>query len=81
MKSELSPDEEEELRELNEELESRGFSRTTRDPIYEQFLRAWTEREDPSWRSVVKLTPKQREDRARLAAAIVKELQDEIGTK
>src|ERR1700687_1605383 len=74
MKPNRSVEEESELRTLNEELHGRGFDQTTRDPLYERFVKAWTEREDSSWRQTVKLTPKQQEDRARLAAEIVEEL-------
>lgn len=74
MKKELSPVDEAELRELKLKLTNRGFSQTIRDPLYELFVKAWTEREDPAWAQAVQLTPEQRRDRARLAAQIVEEL-------
>lgn len=77
MQAELSPEDEEELREIKAELKNLGFAQTIRDPLYELFVKAWTEREDPAWTQAVQLTPEQRNARARLAAEIVKELQRE----
>ncbi|MCK1357208.1 MULTISPECIES: AAA family ATPase [unclassified Bradyrhizobium] len=79
MKSALTPAEEEEMRLLKEDLRGRGFDQTIRDPLYHQFLKAWTEHEDPAWRQAVELTPEQREQRAQLAARIVAELRRESG--
>jgi hypothetical protein len=77
MKDDLSPEDEADLRELKTKLDNLGFTQTTRDPLYEVFLKAWTEREDPAWAKAVQLTPEQRRDRARLAAQIVEELRRE----
>ena len=79
MKSELTPEEEEEMRLLKEDLRGRGFDQTIRDPLYHQFLKAWTEHEDPAWRHAVELTAEQREQRAQLAARIVADLRRENG--
>jgi hypothetical protein len=46
MKAELTSEEEEEMRRLKEDLHGRGFDQTIRDPLYHQFLEAWTEQED-----------------------------------
>jgi predicted ATPase len=75
--SELTPETEAELAAVTARLHSKGFNRAIRDPLYEVFARAWTEREDPSWRDAVQLSPQQRQDRARLAAEIVAELAGE----
>jgi hypothetical protein len=77
MKEALTAEEEIELRELKTRLSGLGFTQTTRDPLYELFIKAWTEREDPAWAAAVQLTPEQRDDRARLAAQIVEELRRE----
>lgn len=78
MKSEpLIQAEEVELRDLNARLRKLGATQTIRDPLYEQFLRAWTRREDPAWSQSVELTPEQREARDRLADQIVEELHRE----
>lgn len=77
MKETLTVDEEKELRELKARLRGKGFAQTIRDPLYELFIKAWTEREDPAWRGAVELTPEQREARARLAAEIVEQLRRE----
>jgi hypothetical protein len=60
-------------------LRGRGFDFTIRDPLYQEFLKAWTAQEDPKWREAVELTPEQREERGKLAARIVKELRRETG--
>lgn len=67
-----------ELRDLNIDLERLGFARTTRDPIYELFIKAWTQQEDPAWRSAVALTDEQRRARSALADQIVLELRAEL---
>lgn len=78
-KGPLTPAEEQRLSELNERLRRLGFSKTIRDPLYELFVKAWTEREDPTWRRAVALTPEQRRERAKLAADIVEEIAVERG--
>lgn len=77
MKDEITPDDEAELAILGEELRGRGFHLTIRDPLYQEFLKAWTAEEDPKWREGVELTPEQREERGKLAARIVEELRRE----
>lgn len=79
MKSDLSADEELELKQIKERLRGRGFTSTIRDPLYELFVRAWTEREDPSWTDAVQLTDEQRRQRAALANEIVMQLRRERG--
>ena len=77
MRETLSTEEEIELRELKLKLQNLGFTQTTRDPLYELFVKAWTERQDPAWSQAVQLTPQQQRDRARLAVEIVDELRRE----
>ena len=60
-------------------LRGRGFDLTQRDPLYQEFLKAWTAQEDPRWRETVELTPEQQQARSRLAARIVEELRREQG--
>jgi predicted ATPase len=74
---ELSAEERMELGDLDLRLSNKGFTRTIRDPLYQLFIKAWTEREDPTWRETVELTPEQMRDREELAAQIVNELQRE----
>ena len=76
-KDTLSPEEENSLRSLNAELHGKGFTQAMRDPLYRQFLKAWTESEDPQWTRAVQLTPEQRAARAALADRIVRDLQAE----
>jgi energy-coupling factor transporter ATP-binding protein EcfA2 len=75
----LSPADEKKLAELNDRLQPLGFSKTTRDPLYQLFVKAWTAREDPQWTKAVDLTPEQREARSKLAAEIVAEIAAERG--
>ena len=70
-----SPEEEAELRGLNEFLHSKGFTQTIRDPLYKLFVRAWAQRENPAWSEAVELTPEQLRERDRLAQDLVAELQ------
>jgi predicted ATPase len=65
---------------LDQQLRAKGFAQTIRDPLYELFTRAWTDRENPAWRDQVELTPEQRRDRERLAAEIIAELSAEEET-
>lgn len=79
MKQDLTPDDQAELSRLREVLRGRGFDLTQRDPLYQEFLKAWTAQEDARWREAVELTPEQREARSRLAAKIVEDLRHEQG--
>ena len=81
MKDGRNEEEERELHELQKALDGRGFSRTTRDPLYQLFVEAWTRQGDPSWRKQVQLTPEQRQDRMRLAARIVSDLREKQGLR
>jgi predicted ATPase len=81
MKEDLTPEEESELSSLKVQLRSLGFTQTIRDPLYELFVNAWTEREDPAWVKAVQLTPDQRRERSRLAAQIVEEIRQEEGAR
>jgi predicted ATPase len=76
--SDMSPEVRRELEELDKRLSAKGFSHTVRDPLYELFLKAWTEREDPEWRETVQLSPEDRANRERLAAEIVAELRESV---
>jgi predicted ATPase len=79
MKEALTPEEEAELREIKARLRDLGFDQTIRDPLYGQFVKAWTEQQDPAWSKAVQLTPQQLEDRAKLAAKIVQTLREAEG--
>jgi predicted ATPase len=71
---EKTPEEEDELRQLNEFLHGKGLTQATRDPLYQLFVRAWTEREDPAWSEAVGFTPEQLRARDQLARDLVAEL-------
>jgi len=74
---EKTPAEEDELRRLNEFLHGKGFTQATRDPLYQLFVRAWAEREDPAWIETVEFTPEQLRDRDQLARELVAQLRSE----
>lgn len=76
MKKVLTPEEEEELREIKVRLRDLGLDQTIRDPLYEQFVKAWTKQQEPAWAETVQLTSEQLEARAKLAAKIVKQLRE-----
>lgn len=73
-KGELTLTEESELQEVNSRLESLGFWKAKRDPLYELFLRKWTEREKPEWANTAEFTAEQQVERERLAAQIADEI-------
>ncbi len=73
-KDPLNVAERQELEALTAKLHQLGFSKSSRDPLYEQFLKAWTAREDPSWKDTVNVTEEQMRARAELADQIVAEL-------
>jgi hypothetical protein len=75
----LTHEEQVELARLSDRLRPLGFSKTTRDPLYQLFVNAWTARENPEWNKVTDLTPEQRKARAKLAADIVDEIVAERG--
>jgi len=79
MKAELTPEEELELGEIKLRLRTLGFDQTIRDPLYGQFVKAWTEQQDPAWAETVQLTPEQLQERTNLAAKIVKQLKEAEG--
>ena len=55
-----------------------AFSKTTRDPLYQLFVEAWTAQEDPAWAKAVQLTEDQRQERVTLANKIVGELRADM---
>jgi predicted ATPase len=66
------------LAEINEKLRPLAFSKTTRDPLYQLFIEAWAEQEDPAWRDAMQLTEEQRQERELLARKIAVELRAEM---
>lgn len=79
-KGDLTAEEELELQQINARLESLGFWKTKRDPLYELFLRKWTERERPEWTTATDFTAEQQAERERLASQIAEEMLAERST-
>jgi ABC-type multidrug transport system ATPase subunit len=74
-KGPLTPEEQQELEKLNEEMKDLGFTRSFRDPLYTRFVEALSEHE--AFQKPV-LTPEERDEQARIAREIVKQLQEEV---
>lgn len=74
IKEELTEEDRRELETLNAELARMGFLSAFRDPLYSQFLRALREYEEFKKPA---LTPKEREEQAKLAREIIKKLKKE----
>ncbi len=76
VKDVLSPQEEERLAQLNEQLSDIDFSIGTRDIDYARFIKEKTTREDAAIRQQVVLTPEQQEEQRRLMLEILDELEE-----
>ena len=76
----LTVAEETQLRDLNVRLHALGFWKTSRDPLYELFLKKWAEREKPEWTKDSQLTSEQLKEQEQLAADIAAELAAEVKT-
>lgn len=74
----LDAKERQRLTEINMQLRPLAFSKTTRDPLFQLFVEAWTAQEDPSWPETSQLTEEQRLERVALAEKIVAELKAEV---
>ena len=76
VKDVLSPQEEERLAQLNEQLSDIDFSIGTRDIDYARFIKEKTTQEDAAIRQQVVLTPEQQEEQRRLMLEILDELEE-----
>ncbi len=73
-KAERTQDEQTRLNELTNHLDELGFMMSEDDPIYAEFIKRFTAREDPHIRQQVALTREQQEERSRLMDEIIGEL-------
>ncbi len=74
LNSERTPDENEEMRKLADELGSLDFTRTIRDPLYDKFVRAIMSREE--FKKPL-LTPEERRKQEQIAEEIINEILEE----
>ena len=74
LKSKRTPDENEEMRKLADELGSLDFTSTIRDPLYNKFVRAVMSREE--FKKPL-LTPEERRKQEQIAQEIINEILDE----
>lgn len=74
LKTEITPEENEEMRILSDELGSLDFTRSVRDPLYEKFVRAIMEREE--FKKPV-LTPEEVRKQEKIAKEIIDEILSE----
>ena len=77
-KTELTSSEEDELGQLTEELGRLGFWTTSRDTLYDLFIRKWNERMGKSAPVGVHLTPEQIREQNQVAARIAAEIAEEV---
>ena len=73
-KEDLSDSERRHLGELTDHLDALGFMTVEDDPLYAEFVKRLTSREDPAILQQVALTPEQQEERMRLVNEIISEL-------
>lgn len=73
-KKHLTPQEDQTLRTLTNELDAMGFNLGDDDDIYAAFLQKWFEKEDPAIREQIVLTPEQQQEREQMMNEIVQEL-------
>jgi predicted ATPase len=73
----LTPEGRERLAFLAGKLRKLGITQTMRDPLYREFIRAWTKRADPAWIERAEFTQEELDARERLADQIVNELREE----
>lgn len=79
IKEDLSPEEIHQLGDLNRQLKDLDFSITMQDPLYHDFVREMTKREDPAIRRSTTLTPEQRKRQRELTQQILRELKAKRG--
>jgi predicted ATPase len=70
----LSPDERARLAELTSKLRQLGITQTMRDPLYREFVRAWSKQAAPDWAERTEFSQEELDERELLAAEIVSEL-------
>src|ERR1019366_7691505 len=73
-KKHLTPQEDQTLRTLTDELDTMGFNLGNDDDVYAAFLQKWFEKEDPAIRELIVLTPEQQQEREQMMNEIVQEL-------
>jgi predicted ATPase len=74
VKETLTDQEKDELEKLNEQLAGLDFTKTVRDPLYEQFVNAQTKLEKEEGLQVAVLTKAQQEKQKELALEVLKKL-------
>ena len=78
IKDNITPEDEAKLKAVTERLNGLGFWKSVRDPLYELFIKKWTEREKREWTEAVELTQEQLREREKLAAEIAEEIAAEM---
>jgi hypothetical protein len=74
----LTPNELEELEEINKRLEDAGFQKAFSDPYYAAFIRAWSQRHNELMAGVRFLTPDQQQEVDRIAREVLEEVMLEL---
>lgn len=76
IKEQMSDEDKIRLRDLNEQLDQLGFTKTIRDPLYEPYVKAMTKVEEEEGLREPVLTPDQQDRQRELAVEIVRELKN-----
>jgi restriction endonuclease S subunit/energy-coupling factor transporter ATP-binding protein EcfA2 len=74
----LTPNELEELEEINKRLEDAGFQKAFSDPYYAAFIRAWSQRHNELMAGVRFLNPDQQQEVDRIAREVLEEVMLEL---
>ncbi len=74
----LTPNELEELEEINKRLEDAGFQKAFSDPYYAAFIRAWSQRHNELMAGVQFLNPAQQQEVDRIAREVLEEVMLEL---
>jgi restriction endonuclease S subunit/energy-coupling factor transporter ATP-binding protein EcfA2 len=74
----LTPNELEELEEINKRLEDAGFQKAFSDPYYAAFIRAWSQRHNELMAGVRFLNPAQQQEVDRIAREVLEEVMLEL---
>jgi restriction endonuclease S subunit/predicted ATPase len=74
----LTPNELEELEEINKRLEDAGFQKAFSDPYYAAFIRAWSQRHNELMAGVRFLNPSQQQEVDRIAREVLEEVMLEL---
>ena len=74
----LTPEEAEELEEINKRLEGAGFEKAFSDPYYSAFIRAWGQRYSNLMAGTRFISPEQKEEIDQISREVLEEVLAEL---